>query len=120
MEVKGCFPRHNPNVFEWEHFQLAGARDFLKRSNYSENIFFFCFFEISSFFSSPFFFIRRNLLQKCGPGNLTVQVQRDTRPGWPEWANFRLLGDYLLWEVFLKITEVVQNFGLLVFTAHVF
>jgi hypothetical protein len=30
-------------------------------------------------------------------------------PGWPDWANFRLLGNYLLWVVFVKITEVAQK-----------
>jgi hypothetical protein len=32
--------------------------------------------------------------------------------GWPEWANFRLLGDCLLWAVFLKFTDVAHVFGL--------
>jgi hypothetical protein len=30
-------------------------------------------------------------------------------PGWPDWANFRLLGNCLLWAVILKIIEVGQN-----------
>jgi hypothetical protein len=33
-------------------------------------------------------------------------------PGWPDWANFCLLGDYFLWVVFVKITEVAQIIGL--------
>jgi hypothetical protein len=35
-------------------------------------------------------------------------------PGWPDWANYRLLSDYLLWTFFL-ITIVVWMFGLLFF-----
>jgi hypothetical protein len=30
----------------------------------------------------------------------------------PDWANFLLLGDCFLWEVFLKITEVAQIIGI--------
>jgi hypothetical protein len=33
--------------------------------------------------------------------------------GWPDSANFRLLGDCLLWMCFLKFTKVAQIFGLL-------
>jgi hypothetical protein len=33
--------------------------------------------------------------------------------GWPDGANFRLLGDRLLLAVFSKMTEVAQTFGLL-------
>jgi hypothetical protein len=35
-------------------------------------------------------------------------------PGWPDWANFRLLGDCLLWIGFLKVTEAAELFGLLI------
>jgi hypothetical protein len=31
---------------------------------------------------------------------------------WPDWANFQLLGDRLLWVVFVQITEVAQIIGL--------
>jgi hypothetical protein len=31
-------------------------------------------------------------------------------PGRPDWANFRLLGNCLVWVVFLKITKLAQNF----------
>jgi hypothetical protein len=28
------------------------------------------------------------------------------RPGWPNWANFRILDDYFIWAFFWKITQV--------------
>jgi hypothetical protein len=31
-----------------------------------------------------------------------------TRAGWPDWSNFRLLNDGLLWDILPKIWEVVQ------------
>jgi hypothetical protein len=31
--------------------------------------------------------------------------------GCPDWANFRLLGEFLLWAVFLKITKVAHVLG---------
>jgi hypothetical protein len=34
----------------------------------------------------------------------------DPRPGWPDWAKFRLLGVCLFWAVCLKITKVAQFF----------
>jgi hypothetical protein len=39
-------------------------------------------------------------------------------PGWPDWANFRLLGDCLLWVV-LNITDLAQMFVLLFSTENV-
>jgi hypothetical protein len=36
-----------------------------------------------------------------------------TETGWPDWVNFRLLGDCFLWIVFVKIAEVAQTMGLL-------
>jgi hypothetical protein len=38
--------------------------------------------------------------------------------GGPDWANFRQLGGRLLWEVFLKITEVATIVGLLILIAQ--
>jgi hypothetical protein len=35
------------------------------------------------------------------------------RPEWPDWANFRLLGEYLLRDVNLKNDRKSRNFGLL-------
>jgi hypothetical protein len=35
------------------------------------------------------------------------------QPGRPYWANFRILGDCLIWAYFLKISEVAHIFGLL-------
>jgi hypothetical protein len=32
-------------------------------------------------------------------------------PGWPDWSNFRLWCDCLIWVVFVKITEVAQKWG---------
>jgi hypothetical protein len=40
------------------------------------------------------------------------------KAGWPDWANFRLLGDGLLWAV-LKITKTAQILGLQVSTVKV-
>jgi hypothetical protein len=37
---------------------------------------------------------------------------RDPPPGWPDWANFRLLGDSFLWVLFVKITELAQKIGI--------
>jgi hypothetical protein len=45
------------------------------------------------------------------PGSSMILDQ--VRPGWPDWANFRPMGDRLLWAVFINITDVAQNFGLL-------
>jgi hypothetical protein len=33
--------------------------------------------------------------------------------GWPDWANFRPMGDCLLWTIFLNVTKVAYIFGLL-------
>jgi hypothetical protein len=48
----------------------------------------------------------------------TPTIWMPSIPGWPDWAIFRLLGDCLLWAVFL-ITEVVQILGLLYSTVNV-
>jgi hypothetical protein len=39
-------------------------------------------------------------------------VKMASPTGWPDWVNFRPLGDCLVWVVFLKITEVAHIFGL--------
>jgi hypothetical protein len=41
---------------------------------------------------------------------LTLFIPRTYKPGWPDWAIFRLLGDCLLWTVSLKMTKVTQFF----------
>jgi hypothetical protein len=42
------------------------------------------------------------------------QRWRRLKPGWPDWANFRLLGDSLLWAAFWKLQYIIsQMFGLL-------
>jgi hypothetical protein len=46
-----------------------------------------------------------HIRKKCRLRMEGVSVRPDSQ-GWPDWANFRLLGDCLLWTVFLKITEV--------------
>jgi hypothetical protein len=41
------------------------------------------------------------------------------KAGWPDWANFRLLGDCLQWAILLQIIEVAKIFGLLYSTVKV-
>jgi hypothetical protein len=36
-------------------------------------------------------------------------------PGWPDWANFRLFGDCLLWAVLLKMTKVAKILGYFIY-----
>jgi hypothetical protein len=36
-----------------------------------------------------------------------------SQPGWPDWANFRLMGNSFIWAVFRKMTEVARKIGLL-------
>jgi hypothetical protein len=43
----------------------------------------------------------------------TPLIHYTFRAGWPDRTNFGLLGDCLLWLLFLKITEVARIFGLL-------
>jgi hypothetical protein len=42
---------------------------------------------------------------------LTDAIKNGSRPGWPDWANFHLLGDCLLWAVTMKIRKVFKNLG---------
>jgi hypothetical protein len=42
------------------------------------------------------------------------------RTGWPDWPKFRPFGDCVHWTVFLKITDVAENFDLLFATVKVF
>jgi hypothetical protein len=49
------------------------------------------------------------LKMTCGIGPLQVRangiVFGSRLPGRPDWANFRLLGDFLLWAVFFKLQK---------------
>jgi hypothetical protein len=42
---------------------------------------------------------------------ISFRLQYTLQAGWPDWANFRLLGDCLLWVVFVKIAEIAQLIG---------
>jgi hypothetical protein len=44
---------------------------------------------------------------------LFLRRNRDDGAGWPDWANFRPLGDFLLWK---KIQKYPEIFGLLLST----
>jgi hypothetical protein len=44
--------------------------------------------------------------------DLAICVERKRWTGWPDWANFRLMGGCLLWVVFFKIAEVAHTYVL--------
>jgi hypothetical protein len=50
---------------------------------------------------------------------ISFRLQYTLQAGWPDWANFRLLGDCLLWVVFVKIAEIAQLIGQLFYTVKV-
>jgi hypothetical protein len=58
---------------------------------------------------------------KHASSSLAPRISMGEAPSeWPDWANVHLqLGDCLLWEFFLKITEVTQIFGTSFFQSHV-
>jgi hypothetical protein len=35
----------------------------------------------------------------------------DLETGWPDWANFRIFGQFFILDSFMKITEVAQILG---------
>jgi hypothetical protein len=42
-------------------------------------------------------------------------VKFGSAPGWPDWANFRLLGNSLIWAVFRKYRSMWTRFGATLF-----
>jgi hypothetical protein len=42
--------------------------------------------------------------------------RRSLQAGWPDWASFRLLGDFLLWAVLWKLQKYIAQFIWLLFT----
>jgi hypothetical protein len=52
-----------------------------------------------------------------GNKNTLYTIKGQSWTGWPHWANFRSIGDCLLWAImYLKITKVSNLFGLLYYS----
>jgi hypothetical protein len=67
----------------------------------------FFHFHASTFYTDVF--LRLRFLDSSFPSLSACQ------PGWPDWANFRRLGDCLVWKLFMQVSEVISIFGVTFF-----